>query len=171
MSNKQNNIELGVSTPKAPVVKPPPCKETRESQFDEDDAKAAALAMGLTLGKDGKWYKPGEGPKGGGKGKKGKKGKGRRGSEYSAGGTKKGKKGEGSGASGGRFGGGLMKFEKEATCSNACTPKWAYCAQPCYRSSMSCTTRSTGTCCARSCSPCGSRPQTCYSRPRSCYPC
>lgn len=58
--NKKQNLELELCTPKGPDLKPIPKKETRETQFDENDCPVV----------DG-----GKGKKG--KGKSGKKGKGK----------------------------------------------------------------------------------------------
>lgn len=65
-TEKKNNLELELCTPKGPDLKPPPKKETRDTQYDECD-----------LPKPDKGKK-GKGDKGKGKGK-GKGGGGKKG--------------------------------------------------------------------------------------------
>lgn len=69
-TDKKNNLELELCTPKGPDLKPPPKKETRDTQYNECDIKEEGKDK-KEKGKKGK--KGGKGGKGG-KGKKGGKG-------------------------------------------------------------------------------------------------
>ncbi|KAF2893375.1 hypothetical protein ILUMI_12769 [Ignelater luminosus] len=65
-ADKKSNLELELCTPKGPDTKPPPKKETRDTQWDDADSLEAS----------GGGAGGGAGGKGGGKGGKGGKGKG-----------------------------------------------------------------------------------------------
>lgn len=76
--DKKNNLELELCTPKAPDIKPPPKKETRDTQYEPGDVPSDGKpAKGGKKPKGGKGKK-GKGGKGGKKGGKGKKGKGKK---------------------------------------------------------------------------------------------
>lgn len=66
-ADKKSNLELELCTPKGPDLKPIPKKETRDTQYDENDAGAGG---GGGSKKGGGANKKGKGNKGGKKGKK-----------------------------------------------------------------------------------------------------
>lgn len=66
--NKKQNLELELCTPKGPDLKPPPKKETRDTQYDEKDFPVADSGKGK--GAKGKGKGKGKGGKKGGKKKK-----------------------------------------------------------------------------------------------------